>query len=138
MYQDRFKATLRFLVTSMALNGNEKAISKQAADTMHTVVSDQDLYLRFKSFAYELFPIILEMSQSINISLFWEFLSDFIRQYQAEIGNQAPIFMKAIVARVEKELAKCHAKGERNNNVINKCMHCIQTMIMGESNYLPA
>jgi hypothetical protein len=37
---ERFKQTLRFLVTSMALTGDERAVAKQAADTMHTVVSD--------------------------------------------------------------------------------------------------
>lgn len=109
LYQDRFKNTIRFLVTSMGLKGNEKAIAKQAADTMHTVVSDQDLYLRFKDFAFELFPVILEMTQTIKINLFWEFLNDFIRQYQEEIADKAPVFLKAIIERIEKELAHCHS-----------------------------
>jgi hypothetical protein len=37
---NRFRATMKFLVESMALTGREASIAKQAADTMHTVVSD--------------------------------------------------------------------------------------------------
>lgn len=93
--------------------------------------------MRFKVFAHELFPPILEMSQTIKIALFFDFYGDFIKQYSEEIADKAPLFMEAMVKRIQSELSSLHAKGEKTNLVVQKCWNCIQTMCMGVSKFLP-
>jgi hypothetical protein len=89
-----------------------------------------------KEFVHELFPVILDMTQSVRIALFFDFLSDLVRQYKDELLKDAAKFLQALVTRILSEIIKCHEKGERNNLIISKCWNVISAMTMGVESYI--
>lgn len=135
--QEKFKTTIRFLIESMNMTGNELCIAKQSADTMNTITSDLDLYNRLKHFVVEFLPTILEMTKTVKIALYFEFVSDLVRQYTDEIGQGVTLFVQAMVDRILVEIQVCHQKKEKNNLIMSKCWSVIQCIVLGSKAYIP-
>lgn len=62
----------------------------------------------------------------INIPLYFNFLLELIKYYHGAIKEQVLPFIESLVHRIIQEVKNCHAKGEKNNIIINKCWNVIR------------
>lgn len=117
---------IEFLIKSVSLQGSQKVIALQSADTLTTIVSDKDLIPRLQPHLPWLLAALTEGTLKIQIKLYFNFLLDFVKHYHAGIADGVVPLTRALVQRILAELKGCHERGEKNNLVINKCWNVIR------------
>jgi hypothetical protein len=64
-FHEAFIKTIDFLIQSVALNGEEKVIALQSADTLNTIISDKDLIPRLEPELPRLLGVLNECNLKI-------------------------------------------------------------------------
>jgi len=132
-YESAFVKVINFLVGSLALTGNQKAVAMQSADTLNTIISDKDLVPRLEPYLPALMPVMNDCTGKVHNKLYFSFLLDFVKSYAEAIGEDVVPFVVSLVARVLSELKACHEKGEKNNLVINKCWNVLRLILENDA-----
>jgi hypothetical protein len=109
----KFITAMNFLIESLSFTGEQKVIALQSADTLNTIISDNDLIPRLEPEIPNLLMILNKCTKTIQIQLY--------------------PFMESLVLRVISELKICHEKGEKNNIMINKCWNIIRQVVEFDS-----
>lgn len=136
-HHEAFMKIVSFLITSISLTGDQKVIALQSADTLNTIISDDDLIPRLRPELPKLISVLNECTQRIQIKLYFNFLLEFVKHYHNDIGENIVPFISALVHRILTELKSCHEKGEKNNLIINKCWNVIRQSVEYDS-FIPA
>lgn len=126
---DQFLMIVNFLISSLKLTGEQKVVALQAADTLNTIITDNDLVPRIEPHLPELLNVLNDCTLKIQIKLYFNFLLELVNNYHAAIGESIIPFINAIVTRIQTELKSCHEKGEKNNLTINKCWNIIRQIV---------
>lgn len=135
-YESAFVKVMDFLLESLSLNGPQKVVALQSADTLNTIISDKDLIPRLEPHLPRLIKVLTQCNQKIHIKLYFNFLQDFVKFYHAAIGEDVVPLVESLVVRILAELKRCHEKGERNNIIINKCWNVLR-MICELDTFMP-
>lgn len=122
----KFITAMNFLITSLSYTGEQKVVALQSADTLNTIISDNDLIPRLEPEIPNLLKILNECTLRIQIKIYFNFLLELVNNYHAVIGEDIVPFMDALVKRIISELKMCHEKGEKNNLIINKAWNVIR------------
>lgn len=125
---DLFYKTIEFLITGLAKEKEVKALALQCADTLKTIIGDQDLVSRVEAFITKLFPILSKMVSELELTTFFEILMTIITTYSTVIDSSVIGLLNSLVARVDKEYKELQAKGEKNNMTINQCWNVIRSI----------
>ena len=73
-YDHAFVKVMDFLLESLSLNGIQKVVALQSADTLKTIISDKDLIPRLKPHLPRLISVLNECTLKITIKLYFSFL----------------------------------------------------------------
>ncbi len=129
----KFITAMNFLIKSLSFTGEQKVIALQSADTLNTIISDNDLIPRLEPEIPALLMILNECTKKIQIKLYFNFLLELVNNYHNVIGDDIIPFVESLVMRVISELKICHEKGEKNNLIINKCWNIIRQVVEFDS-----
>jgi importin-8 len=128
-----FRNCIEFLVKGLAMEKELKSLSLQCADTLKTIIGDEDLVTRVEIFISALFPILSEMVNTMDQPSFYEILMTIISSYAATIDSRLINLLQSLVARVEKEYKELQAKNQKNNMTINQCWNVIRAICEQEA-----
>ena len=122
-----FKQTIRFLYSSVNLQGQEEAIALQAIDTLKTVICDQDLIPRLvqMDIVGDLVQAIVASVGTIQNHQYIEFVRDFIKTYSEILEDRSCHIAQAIVQRVRMELQKQSAAKD-DQMFVQMCMNVLK------------
>jgi hypothetical protein len=84
---EAFMKIISFLITSVSLTGDQKVIALQSADTLNTIISDNDLIPRLEPELPKLIDILNDCTKRIQIKLYFSFLLEFVKHYHHAIGD---------------------------------------------------
>lgn len=128
-----FVKTIEFLFKGLSMEKEEKALSLQCADTVKTVINDEDLISRVEGFITNLFPFLCQMVSTQDLPTFFDILMTIISSYGTVIDANVIGLLNSLVARVEKEYKALREKGEKNNMTINQCWNVIRSICEQET-----
>ena len=123
-----FVNMIKYLFNGIALEKEQKAFALQCADTVKTIVSDNDIIPRVKVFIKDLGVLLCKMIETAELPKFYEILIRIMEYYYENIEDQLLRILEALVMRVDKEYKQLRAKGERNNMTINQCWNVIRAI----------
>ena len=135
-HHDLFIKTIEFLIKNLALESTERVLALQSADTLKSIISDQDMVNRLELFINKVLPHLSTMVGTMSLPAFFDILSSIITSYSTAIDQNLIPLLDALVARIEKEFRELRAKGEKYDLEISKCCNIIRA-ICDESSFYP-
>ncbi len=132
-----FARSIEFLLKGIATEKTHRALALQCADTLKTIIGDDDMVSRLDSYIGRLFPLLCEMTGTVDLPTFYEVLGKVIDCYAPAIDTDLGKLLEGLVRRVVAEHQELRARGEKNNMTINQCWNVIRA-ICEQTEFFPA
>eukprot|EP00831_Metopus_contortus_P002276 TRINITY_DN10835_c0_g1_i7.p1 TRINITY_DN10835_c0_g1~~TRINITY_DN10835_c0_g1_i7.p1 ORF type:complete len:745 (-),score=72.50 TRINITY_DN10835_c0_g1_i7:22-2256(-) len=132
---DLFLKTIEFLLKGMNSEETEKALALQCAESLRTIIAEQELVSRLEAFINSLFPLLCTMVSHLNSDAFFEILSTIVSVYANTIDESIVKLLMSLVQRVEGEYKTLLSQGQKNNMTINLCWNVIRSIVEEASFY---
>ena len=106
-----FFQVINMFINSLTSGEDALALAHQSADTLNTIINDNDIIPRVRPMINELLKDVAGCIMSVRIPDFFDFLSEIFKFYKDDINEESLILtIKCLVQRIEKDVTD--AKGE--------------------------
>ena len=135
--EDQFKACMRFLFDALEFKGDRIVVAYQSCETLNTLISDKNLIKRFQPLVIDIIDgVILNYIRTSGLSMFFDFLTDFVYVYRIEINQRIIDIIRELVQRWQQEQETLSAEGEKTNYIINHSWNVLRGIWENED-YIP-
>jgi len=109
-----FFDVISMFVNSLTADDDTLALAYQSADTLNTIINDNDIIPRIAPFINELLAKVVECVIVVKIPDFFDFLGEIFKFYKTHIDKDTLILaVKGLVQRIELD-STSHKGGARN------------------------
>ena len=133
--EDLFKSSLEMLLTSIAFEDPaRRAIALQSADTLRTIIIDEDLRPRIGQLTPFITPLLANYCEKLEVPKFFDFLSDYVGNFASHISAQdLGTLLQCLVKRLIGEKESLTARGMKNNNIVTELLSVLQRVAEQEA-----
>lgn len=109
--EDMFFIVIKMFIDSLNQGEETQALAYQSADTLNTIINDNDIIPRIKPIISDIIKTIAPAILTVRIPDFFDCVSEIFKYYQDSISSQDfGILLEHIVKRIDSDVNK--SKGE--------------------------
>ena len=112
-----FFDVISMFIRSLSLSEESSALAYQSADTLNTIINDNDIIPRVTPFINELLEKVAEWIMTVEIPDFFEFLNEIFKFYNDSISKESIVLiLRWIVRRILYDVESKSPQSEENQN----------------------